>query len=98
MKTNWPNFGNCYTFNSMFNDADDDPELPRNVSLTGSTNGLEVELFLDQMSYMAGTLSEKAGVRLSAHHPRQVPMVDEFGMDVEPGTASSISLQVVSDS
>ncbi len=60
--------------------------------------GLHVELFLDQISYMAGTLSEKAGVRIAVHNSHIHPMVDEFGLDVEPGTATSIAIQLVSGS
>ena len=43
---------------------------------------------------MAGTLTEKAGARIAVHNARLLPMVDEFGLDVEPGTASSIAIQL----
>ena len=36
-KSMLPNFGNCYTFNAAYNE--EDAAAPRNVSLTGSTNG-----------------------------------------------------------
>ena len=36
-QTSTPNFGNCYTFNSAFNEAD--AESPRSSSLTGATSG-----------------------------------------------------------
>ena len=57
--------------------------------------GLEVELVLDQRGYMSGTLSQKAGMRIAVHSPHLHPLVDEFGLDVEPGTASSIAIQLV---
>ncbi len=34
------NFGTCYTFNSMHNTEDED--APRNASLTGIENGMEL--------------------------------------------------------
>ncbi len=50
---------------------------------------------LDQRGYMSGTLSQKAGMRIAVHSPHLHPLVDEFGLDVEPGTASSIAIQLV---
>ncbi len=89
-----PNYGNCFTFNAVYNDQGDD-DAPRNATLTGATNGLSLELFVDQLNYMTGALSERAGVRLIIHNPDSYPMADEFGLDVQPGSASSVSIHLV---
>ena len=55
--------------------------------------GLSVEVFLDQSNYMSNKLSKKAGARLVIHDPAVPPLADEFGIDLQPNTASSISIQ-----
>ncbi len=50
---------------------------------------------MDQTNYMKGVLSERAGVRLVIHNPDDYPMIDEFGLDLMPGTASSVAIQMV---
>ena len=94
-RTNTANFGNCYSFNYAFNELD--AGLGRKLSLTGATSGLEVELHLDQMNYMAGAISQKAGARLAVHPPDSFPGIDGFGLDLQPGTASSVAIQLVRD-
>ena len=56
-------------------------------------SGLSVEVFLDQSNYMLNKLSKKAGARLVIHDPAVPPLADEFGIDLQPNTASSISIQ-----
>ncbi len=38
LRTTTPNFGNCFTFNSAFNE-EEEKAATRNSSLTGATNG-----------------------------------------------------------
>jgi hypothetical protein len=87
-----PNYGNCYTFNSGYND--DDP-VPRKASLTGVANGFSAEIFLDQTNYMLNKLSKKAGARMVLHDPYQPPLPDEYGLDLAPNTASSTAITLV---
>ena len=63
--------------------------------MTGSSNGLIVEIFLDQANYMLNKLSKKAGARLIIHNPNSPPLADEYGIDLQPNTASSASIQQV---
>ena len=88
-------YGNCFSFNFQYNI--DDPDLfislPRLATLTGSSNGLTVEVFLDQDNYMLNKLSKKAGARLVIHDASTLPLVDEYGMDLQPNTASSVAIQ-----
>ena len=90
---NVPSFGNCYTFNSAYNK--NDSAAPRNATLTGVSNGLSFEMFLDQFNYMLEGLSPKAGARVVIHSPYAFPMTDAYGIDLQPGTASSLSIQMV---
>ena len=91
-----PAYGNCFTFNSDYNKKD--LNIKRNTSLTGSSNGLIVEVFLDQANYMLNKLSKKAGARLIIHNPNSPPLADEYGIDLQPNTASSVSIQQVINS
>ena len=90
-------YGNCFSFNSHYNQ--DDPDLfnssQRLATLTGTSNGLTVEVFLDQENYMLKKLSKKAGARLVIHDARSPPLADEYGMDLQPNTASSVAIQQV---
>ncbi len=45
---------------------------------------------------MTGELSPKAGARVVVHASDEHPAVVQFGMDAQPGTAGSISMQMVS--
>ena len=86
-------FGNCYTFN--YNDNPMDAWNYRKATLTGTLYGLSVQIFLDQDNYMLNKLSKRAGARIVVHDPANPPLPDEYGMDLRPNTASSISVQLV---
>ena len=60
-----PTYGNCFTFNS----GTDPDQGVRSVTVTGSQNGLTLELFLDQNNYMYNKLSKKAGARITVNDP-----------------------------
>ena len=55
--------------------------------------GLSVEIFLDQTYYMLNKLSKRAGARVVIHDPETAPLPDEYGLDLRPNTASSMSIQ-----
>ena len=44
-------------------------EEVKTVTVTGSANGLVLEMFLDQTNYMYNKLSRKAGARITVHDP-----------------------------
>ena len=52
-------------------------------------------MFLDQKNYMLNKLSKKAGARLVIHDPKSPPLADEYGVDLQPNTATSVSIQQV---
>ena len=60
-----------------------------------SIPGFSIQLYLDQDNYMLNKLSKKAGARLVIHDPHSTPLPDEYGVDLQPNTASSISIQRV---
>ena len=60
-----PTYGNCFTFNSGMNLNTD----VKRVTVTGSRNGLDLELYLDQKNYMYNKLSRKAGARITINDP-----------------------------
>ncbi len=57
---------------------------------------MEVEMFVDQINYMSGLLSQSAGVRVIVHPPDDHPKVEEMGLNVMPGTETSIAISKVS--
>ena len=44
---------------------------------------------------MLNKLSKKAGARLVIHDPKSPPLADEYGVDLQPNTATSVSIQQV---
>ena len=52
-----------------------------------------MEIFLDQTYYMWNKLSKRAGARVVIHDPKTAPLPDEYGLDLQPNTASSMSIQ-----
>jgi len=84
-----PAYGNCFTFNTNGTSGG-----VRQVTVTGSANGLVLEMFLDQANYMYNKLSKKAGARITIHDPYFLPMPEAYGMDLAPNTASSIAVQL----
>ena len=58
-------------------------------------SGLNVEIYLDQDNYMLAKLSKNAGAKIVIHDPNLPPLPDEYGIDMQPNTASSIAVQTV---
>ena len=42
---------------------------------------------------MWNKLSKRAGARVVIHDPKTAPLPDEYGLDLQPNTASSMSIQ-----
>ena len=45
---------------------------------------------------MLAKLSKNAGAKIVLHDPSLPPLPDEYGIDMQPNTASSIAIQTVS--
>ena len=91
--SNNPDYGNCYTFNAIYNN--DGVRNAREVTMTGESATLSIVLFLDQLFYTPLSLTKEAGARITIHDPKAFPMVDEYGMNLRPTTASHIGFQQV---
>ena len=52
-----------------------------------------MEIFLDQTYYMLNKLSKRAGAKVVVHDPNTAPLPDEYGLDLQPNTASSMAVQ-----
>ena len=87
-------YGNCFTFNTIYNEADPYGGM-RVTSLTGPTFGLSLVLNLEQINYMRGGQTKQAGARMVVHEPDLPPFLDEFGKDVHPATLTNIAVQEV---
>ena len=92
MTSNLANYGNCFTFNSYNNEADDLGGL-RVSSLTGPSFGLSIVLNLDQLNYMTGGQSKQGGARMVVHDTKLNPLVDEYGQDLAPNSLTHVSVQ-----
>ncbi len=53
-----PSYGNCYVFNSVLLDGQDEDEL-RVASLTGPKFGLKLVLNVEQTDYMVNSLTKE---------------------------------------
>ena len=53
-------------------------------------------LYLDQENYMLNKMTQNSGAKILVHDPWLSPLLDEFSIDLQPATAASIALQVVS--
>ena len=56
---------------------------------------MSVVLFLHQDNYMLNKLSKNAGAKIVIHASALPPLPDEYGIDMQPNTASSIAIQTV---
>ena len=92
--SNNPEYGNCFTFNANYNNENGLNEA-REVTMTGGSATLSIVLFLNQLFYTPLSLSKEAGARMTIHDPNVFPMVEEYGINLKPSTASSIGLQQV---
>ena len=52
-------------------------------------------LFINQREYI-GVLSQSAGMRLLVHRADQHPFVEDYGIDVGPGTLTALKINMVS--
>ncbi|XP_060082440.1 amiloride-sensitive sodium channel subunit alpha-like [Ylistrum balloti] len=80
-------YGNCYTFNSGFNQSITETEK------TGPIYGLTLELYLEQDEYV-GSLASDAGIRLTVHNQTSMPFPEENGINLAPGFKTGIALKL----
>ena len=84
-----PGFGNCFSFNS---NVSGNNENAWSSSLPGSVLGLNIVLNIEQFQYLKQGLTPSAGARVTIHDTEVRPLVDEYGMNVEPNKATSFAI------
>ncbi|CAG0887660.1 unnamed protein product [Darwinula stevensoni] len=90
-----PNYGACYTFNSLLNEEDDYFPGNRQTGLSGLLSGLSMDLFLNQTEYMPSVIAQNAGARLVLHSPDVLPAPNQMGMDMRPNTRNNIAISTM---
>ena len=83
-----PIYGNCFDIFA----AD---ESFGKSSLTGASYGLSLELQVEEEDYLGGGQTVASGFRVSIQERAGLPLVEEYGVDVNPGSLTSISLQLI---
>lgn len=86
-----PRYGACYVFNSGML-ASMTPVPYKNITNSGTDNGLELTLFVDVDNYLPG-ISDVAGYRLLIHDQRNPPMPDRDGFVLHPGAYTMLGLR-----
>ena len=86
--TNTTNFGNCYTLSTR-------SQALGKSSLTGPEFGLSLVLNIQQSHYLKDGSSMAVGARVSVQDRETYPLMEEYGVDLAPGTLTSLSLQMV---
>jgi len=81
-------YGNCYTFNSGMTG------YVSRITNPGASFGLSLTLYINQAQYIP-VLTQEAGMRVLLHRQGQVPIMEEDGFDVNPGTKSGIAVRYV---
>ncbi|CAH1794504.1 unnamed protein product [Owenia fusiformis] len=84
-------YGNCYTFNGIDDDATDSI---RNTTKPGKEHGLHLELFLEDDEYIP-ELTPSLGIRVVIHDQHDVPFPTENGFFVSPGFDTSVALKKI---
>ena len=87
-------YGNCFSFNSVINAQGKSQYLgeARYTSKVGSENGLALSLFLEADEYL-GVMGHKTGVRVVLHNSDEYPPLLTKGMQVNAGSATTISIR-----
>ena len=81
-------FGNCYTFNSG-----EDGNLPLQATMAGQYGGLKLRLNIERNGYLKKTLNPFVGLVILIHDQKTFPIVEEFGMKVQPGVSTLCAIK-----
>lgn len=83
------NFGQCYTFNSGENGS----QLLR-ARMAGKNNGLKLRLNIQRDGYIKLPKNPFVGITVLVHDQDTFPFMDEYGLAVEPGTHTFLSIKM----
>ena len=82
-------FGQCYTFNSGQNGS----QLLR-ARMAGKNNGLKLRLNIQRDGYVKLPKNPLVGITVLVHDQNAFPFMDEYGLAVEPGSHTSLSIKM----
>lgn len=85
-------YGNCYTFNSAWNDSQ--TANLRGAERPGPLHGLQLELFIEESQYTE-EVAGNTGVKVVIHAPNRMPFPEDEGLQLPPGFMSSIGVRMV---
>ena len=94
MISNYPSFGNCFTFNSAINDEDAHGGN-RVTSMAGPNFGLDLVIDLEQAKYMKNGATQSAGARVVVQSSSAHPQPDEMGHQLNPNTLTALAMYEV---
>ena len=94
LKSNYPSYGNCFTFNSAINDEDDHGGN-RATSMAGPNFGLDLVIDLEQAKYMKNGATQSAGARVVVQSSSAHPQPDEMGHHLNPNTHTALAMYEV---
>ncbi|KAL9982338.1 hypothetical protein ACROYT_G004368 [Oculina patagonica] len=81
-------FGKCFTFNSA-----EGGNPPLHATLAGQNSGLKLRLNIERDSYLPNTLSPFVGLAILIHDQRIFPIVEEFGIKIQPGVSTLCAIK-----
>ncbi|XP_077870072.1 uncharacterized protein LOC102803246 [Saccoglossus kowalevskii] len=81
-------YGNCYTF-----DYGEGDKVIRYSLKPGSNNGLKLTLNAEQNEYI-GPVSQGASFRVVIHSQNSMPFPEEKGIDIQPGTSTTLAIKL----
>lgn len=81
-------FGNCFTFNS----GKDNNSLLY-ATLEGQNSGLKLRLNIERDSYLPNTGSPFVGLAILIHDQKTFPIVEEFGIKIQPGISTLCAIK-----
>ncbi|KAL9982335.1 hypothetical protein ACROYT_G004365 [Oculina patagonica] len=83
-----PMFGKCFTFNSAEGD-----NSPLFATLAGQNSGLKIRLNIERDGYMPNTVIPFAGLAILIHDQKTFPIVEEFGIKIQPGVSTLCAIK-----
>lgn len=81
-------FGKCYTFNSA-----EGGNPPLQATMAGQFSGLKLRLNIERQGYLKNTVSPFVGLVILIHDQKTFPIVEEFGIKVQPGVSTLCAIK-----
>lgn len=82
-------FGQCFTFNSAQNGS-----KPLRARMAGKNNGLKLRLNIQRNGHVKNPHKPFVGITVLVHEQDNFPFMDEYGLAVEPGKHTFLSIKM----